>query len=112
MKEYLKRTHKIRKNESQLFISFQKPYHAVSKATISRWLLAVMREAGVDVEEFKAHSTRAACTSAAKRCKVDMDEILRSAGWKNNRTFAKFYDKVIHEDFQFEQKILQDASLH
>jgi hypothetical protein len=39
------------------FISFKKPFGAVSKATIPRWINNVMQQAGVDVSCFKPHST-------------------------------------------------------
>ena len=98
LKEYLNRTKPLRKDAKKLFISFQKPYAAVSKETISRWLKMVLQEAGVDVDIFTAHSTRAASVSAAKRNGVAIEEILRTAGWANNSVFASFYDKPIQVD--------------
>ncbi|XP_023929991.1 uncharacterized protein LOC106181837 [Lingula anatina] len=62
--EYLDRTRLLRHSGcSQLFISYTRPYAPVSKATISRWIKAVMFKAGMDVNIFKSHSTRAASTS-------------------------------------------------
>ena len=95
VEEYIRRTKVIRKDEKQLFISFCKPYHAVSKSTISRWLKLVLQEAGIDIELFKPHSTRAAACSRMKRDEVHIDSILSTAGWSNCRTFEKFYNKCI-----------------
>ena len=95
LKAYLERTKYLRRQEDQLFISFCKPFGPVSKDTISRWLKSVLEEAGIDTAIFKAHSTRAASCSRAKKDCVPIDDILKTAGWSNKRTFEKFYDKVI-----------------
>ena len=50
-------------------------------------------KAGVDVSEFKAHSFRAASTSAAANKGVPINFILQTADWTNASTFAKFYDR-------------------
>ena len=95
LNQYLNVTRAIRGDCKQLFISFCKPHRAVSKDTISRWIKTVMFEAGIDTDMFKAHSTRAASTSAAKNNDVPLEHILKTAGWSNSNTFKKFYDKVI-----------------
>ena len=97
LKVYIEHTKILRKNETQLFISFMKPYAAVSKDTISRWLKRVLEEAGVDVEVFKAHSTRAASCAKAKSDDIPIDEIMKTAGWTNNKTYKKFYEKAVME---------------
>ena len=98
LRTYLRRTKTIRKNVSQLFISFNKPHAAVSKDTISRWIMTVLREAGVDVDIFKSHSTRAASVSGAIRMEISAEEIMKTVGWSTASTFAKFYNKIIQED--------------
>ena len=98
LKKYIERTKDLRNGEKQLFISFQKPHKAVSKSTISRWLKVVLEEAGIDITVFQAHSTRAASCSKAKNDNVSTDDILKTAGWSNDRTFKKFYDKIIMVD--------------
>ena len=62
-------TEKFRLSEdsNKLFLSFQRPHHPVAKATITRWLCDVLVAAGIDSTIFKAHSTRAASTSAAAK---------------------------------------------
>ena len=95
LKEYLKRTSVIRGSENKLFISFNRPYKSVSRSTISRWIKAVLREAGIDISIFKAHSTRAAACSNAKLIGVPIDHILKTAGWANVTSFSKFYDRIV-----------------
>ena len=69
-------------------------------------------KAGVDVSEFKAHSFRAASTSAAANKGVPINFILQTAGWANASTFAKFYERhnnILHpEEMQshFSQAVL------
>ena len=96
LKEYLKRTENLRKDEKQLFISFNKPHKKVSRSTISRWIKLVLREAGIDVDIFKAHSTRSAACSNAKKNGVTLEHIMKTAGWANAETFKKFYDKRVY----------------
>ena len=79
MDEYIKRTQLLRNDETQLFISFIKPFKKVSKDTISRWIKKVMNLAGIDTTVFKPHSTRAASTSKAKTCQLTLSTIMKSA---------------------------------
>lgn len=100
LNSYIKRTQHIR---NTLFISHKKPHHAVSTQTISRWIKNVLREAGIDVTIFTAHSTRHASTSAASRSGISIDIIQKSAGWsQNSLCFAKYYNRPISlESAQF-----------
>ena len=94
LKEYLKRTEHLRKNNSCLFISYIKPHGPVSKSTLSRWLKTLMCKSGIDVNKYTTHSIRAASASKAK-LSVPIEIILKSVGWSSARTFARFYDKEI-----------------
>ena len=53
----------------------------------------VMQFSGINLDVYKAHSTRAASVSAAHRAQVPVQEILRKAGWSSAQTFAIYYDK-------------------
>ena len=107
LKQYICRTKHVRGEAKQLFISFQKPHNPVSKQTISRWIKSVMSLAGIDTGTYKPHSTRAAATSAANRSDVPVEEILSKAGWSNEKTFRKFYQKPLNGDGgQFARAVL------
>ena len=106
---YLEKTKGVRNNETQLLLSYRKPYKRVSRDTISRWLKCVMKNAGIDTDKFKSHSTRSAAVSAANRAGIPMDTILSAAGWSNTRTFDQFYNKNITEQGSFANTVL-DAS--
>ena len=105
---YLERTAALR-NSSKLFISVVTPHNAVSKDTISRWLKSAMQLAGIDIDIFKPHSTRAAATSAAHRQGVPMADILSTADWASQAVFARFYNKPLQHrsDKQFADAILR-----
>ena len=53
---YIKKTDRV----SSLFISYAKPFGPVSRNTFSRWVKAVLAEAGIDTSRYSGHSTRAA----------------------------------------------------
>ena len=90
LKAYLQRTESKRKN-TQLWVSFTKPYNPVGRQSISRWLKNVLSSAGIDTNIFKAHSTRMAATSKASHLGVGLTCIIKTAGWKSSTNFEKFY---------------------
>ena len=106
LKEYIARTKDLRGHCKQLFISYLKPFHPVSRSTISRWVKEGMKAAGINVAKFKPHSTRAASTSKASLCSVPLDQIMSAAGWTSATTFARFYNKPIDVNNGFADNIL------
>lgn len=95
LKEYLNRTSGLRREQTQLLISYTKPHNAVTKDTVARWVKTVLQSSGIDTKKFTCHSTRAASSSYAKAAGINLLQIMQSAGWSNTKTFAKFYDKPI-----------------
>ena len=103
--EYLSGTQSLRKS-SQLFVSYIKPYDKVSSATIGRWIQAVLAQAGIDINIYKAHSTRSASTTkAAKVLPINM--LLDLAGWSQESTFRQFYDKPVATTNQMCSSVLE-----
>ena len=66
-----------------------------------------MTAARLDVAIFKPHSTRSAATSKAKRACVSLTDILKHAGWSNQRTFDRFYNKPVVKDSIFADSVLK-----
>ncbi len=95
MQDYISRTAPIRGQEKQLFISTVPPHKAVSKSTIARWIKNVMENAGIDTSTFKAHSCRSASTSAASAKGLQLETIMKAAGWHSATTFQRYYGKAI-----------------
>ena len=99
LKIYLDRTKSIRNSINNLFISIKCPYKAVKEQTLSRWVMKTLKNSGIDISIFSAHSTRHASTSTAKRRGISTDAISKTVGWtESSRTFAKFYDLNIVEN--------------
>ena len=106
LKRYIELTSRLRGTEQSLFISHKKPHRNVTVQTISRWIRFTLREAGIDTRVYKAHSTRAAATSAASRNGVPITQILTTAGWASERTFRRFYNKPLQVKGQFARSVL------
>ena len=70
LKEYVTCTKLTRGSSTQLFLSYCKPFKPVSTDTIAPWLKKVLANAGININKYGAHSTRAASTSAAKATNV------------------------------------------
>ena len=96
---YIKATKELRGDTTKLFISIVPPHKKVTTSTISRWVKEMLKAAGININTFSSHSTRAAATSQAKVKGLSLDEIRAAAGWANGTTFAKHYDKVIVKNF-------------
>lgn len=108
LKSYIDASASLRGDESNLFISFQKPHKKITTQTLSRWLTGVMSSANVDVG-FGAHSLRHASSSTAYKSGVNINSILSTVGWRNEKTFATFYrkDTENQEGNSFSEAILR-----
>lgn len=106
LKEYLERTRQLRGEHTKLFLSFIKPYHPVTKDTVSRWVKLVLQQAGIDVTKYTAHSSRAATTSHTMKKGLSLQEIMKTAGWTSTTTFEKFYHKPAETPRNFGQTVL------
>ena len=91
LKEYLQRTKQLREEHSQLLISYVKPFKPVSKDTISRWVKQVLESAGIDINKYSAHSSRAASTSSCKAKGLSLADIMKSAGWSNSSILLRSF---------------------
>ena len=89
--EYLKRTSALRGQTKQLLISFIKPHKPISNETVSHWMKNFMASAGIDRNQYKGHSTRAASTSHLASKDYDLKDIMTAAGWSKEETFQRFY---------------------
>lgn len=97
---YLEKTAMFRKKEmSPFFISYAAPYKPVSSKTLARWVLDILKKSGINIKTFKTHSIRSASTSSVYQAGLSLVEIGKAAGWSSSRTFARFYNKHIDENF-------------
>ena len=80
---------------SFLFVSYCRPYATVSAKTLSRWILNVMEDAGLDISAWKPHSTRSAA-SRHQRKQLSCAELLKLANWSaSGAVHKKFYERYI-----------------
>ena len=86
---YINRTKSHRKSQ-QLLISYCS-FNPVSTSTVARWLKTVLHDAGIDTNQFKAHSYRSAAVSAAFSRGYSLELILKTADWSSAKNFRKFY---------------------
>lgn len=102
---YIKRTILYRHRVRTLLLSFNRPHGSVTPTTVARWLRVTLADSGID-EKFKAHSARAASTSASKRQGISSKAIMEAANWApNGSTFERFYHKVLNET-SFQDSVL------
>ena len=104
LSQYISMTQSLRKS-SQLFVSYIRPYDKVSSTTIGRWLQAVLAQAGIDIDIYKAHSTRSASTTKAAKV-IPINMLLDLAGWSQESTFRQFYDKPVAVTNQMGSSVL------
>ncbi|XP_068714943.1 uncharacterized protein [Montipora foliosa] len=91
LERYIEVTQSLRKS-SKLLISCIKPHNEVSSSTIGRWLKTCLSLANIDVNIYQAHSTRSASTTKAAQL-LPIDVVMKLAGWSQESTFRKYYDK-------------------
>ena len=96
LKEYLDRTGDISNSPTNLLCSFCPPHKAVGVQTIGRWTRWVMKQAGIDVDIYKAHSTRSASASALACAGTPIADILKKGAWSDESTFRQFYLRSIN----------------
>ena len=84
-----------------------KPHKRVSSSTIGTWIKTTLAMTGIDVSVYKAHSIRAASTSKVSCVGGKNPQILKTAGWSNAGTFAKYY-KEIKIQSSFGERVVED----
>ena len=71
-----------------------------------------MSKAGIDTSIFSPHSTRSAASSTAKKGRVPLDTNLKTGGWRNMKTFGRFYDEeIVERKDDFALNILDNVKL-
>jgi len=89
----------------KLLLGTVPPHNPVKACTVANWLKKLMAAAGIDVEKYKAHSTRAAAASKAKAGGMSVGDILKLANWSRSRTFARYYEREANDN-KFAETIL------
>ena len=104
LREYLKRTLNLRKNNEALFITYQEGYNKpASKNSIARWILSTIKYAYSNSSlpyplECGAHDTRRLATSWALFNGASLKDIIQAAHWSSDSMFASVYLKDVSQD--------------
>jgi hypothetical protein len=101
VKIYLSRTQAIRGDRLEFFIPFKQGVKtSIAPATISSWIQKTVRFAYSEASSeeaallsVRAHDLRALATSWSLHSSVRLQDILRSAQWRNHNTFTYHYMK-------------------
>ena len=113
LKWYLDRT-KSKRSSSSLFVSSIAPFKAISKASISRWLVECISMAGPDAlvsGRFRAHDTRSVSSSWALFNGASLKDIQQAAYWSSPNTFISCYLKdVLAAEASFGSAVLRSSS--
>jgi integrase len=96
------------RSRHKLFLTTTGQHTPVATSTISRWLVKLMSDAGIDTSQYKGHSTRAAAVSKAAAGGMSVQDILTRANWSNAGTFKKYYyrESKSSDDVGFETRVL------
>ena len=106
--EYLKRTEVRRNDHGHHLLGLIKHHKPFTSSKVSRWIVDMIGQSGVDTDVFKTYSTRSAATSKASSTGVFLTEIIKR-GQCSSTTFKKFYHKEIVNREMF-QNIINSAS--
>jgi site-specific recombinase XerD len=92
LQRYLVLANPLRKpNQPFMFISSRGTRADID--TLRHWVIELLEASGI---EATAGSCRSASTSAAVLRNMDVDQVLKSAGWAQESTFRRFYQRAIH----------------
>ena len=96
IRTYLSKKKQIRRSR-QLLVSYIKPHKEISRNTLARWTIGILKLAGVNTRKYTSHSTGGVMMSKARQLGVSVNHILAHAGWKTARSFAQNYNKRIEK---------------
>jgi integrase len=95
IEEYLQRTNIWRNNNKQkLFLSIRGQHGPLSSQRIAKYLLQSMKDAGIDIDKFKAHSIRGASATKLLDKGVSAEDVMRAGRWSSYSVFNRFYDRA------------------
>ena len=78
---------------------------------MARWIKTVLADCGINTKKFTAGSVRPASDSKAEAMDVPVPIILAKAGWTQETTFAKHYNKQITQVSDSFQEAILDSVL-
>ena len=108
LEDYINRTSKYRSENGThlVFLSVNKPHKPVTRPTLTKWILKMLDLAGINTNNFKAHSLRSASSSKVANLGLKLVDILENGNWSNESTWQRFYHKRVASASQRFQETL------
>ena len=101
---YIKRTKRVRGSIPELFLTTKGPVRAISTDTARNWVKDILRDCGINLDQFSPGSVRGASSSSASAFGATLDEILEAGGWSTKHVWQKWYCRPIIP----EKRVLSD----
>ena len=89
VKEYVYRTKDIRQS-SAFFVTLNQPHKSAGKATLSAWIVKVIKQSG---QSGSGGSVRSVASSKAVSGGAPLETVLAAGDWARESTFKRFYYK-------------------
>ena len=90
---YIDRTKNFRTINSSLmvFVSIRRPHKPVTRPPLTKWVLKMLKLAGIDTNKFKAHSMRSAASSKVASLGLKLRDVLENDNWSRESAWQKLY---------------------
>ena len=92
---------------AQSLLSCVQPYVEVPSSTVARWIKKALKLAGIDVPNFKGHSTGAVSFSKANNAGLFLADILAKGSWSSRSTRAEI---IQWENYEWGWRISESSS--
>ena len=89
LEEYIKRTETVRGDIPQLFLTTKGITRPISKDTARNWVKDILKQCGVNINQFGPGSVRGASSSTASAMGASLEEILKAGEWSSASVWYK-----------------------
>ena len=96
---YVARTESFRgEGKDKLLLSYVRPHNPICSSSVARWIVTILKLAGIDTATFKSHSVRSASATAAVSAGITTNQIMEAADWRLESVFKRFYYKPFNSN--------------
>ena len=106
LEDYLQKTASLKYGEANLLTTPIKPHKKVTVSAVSRWLKGILQLSDINIDIFKAHSTKSVSISKAFWKGASIKEIMKTVCWFNESTFQTFYNRKVVEANSFQSTVI------
>ena len=106
LEDYLQKTASLKYGEANLLTTPIKPHKKVAVSAVSRWLKCILQLSDINMDIFKAHSTRSVSTSKEFLKAAFIKEIMKTACWSNESTFQTCFNRKVVEANSFQSTVI------